>query len=237
MLIRRAVELDNSGRYADALVCYREGVEVLMDTLKTITDDKKRIAYREKIFTYIERAEKLKKLVDEIKESGKYHEQINIEDNAVGYSYEKVFSRFLKNEFIEAIEVDDAYIKTRHQTHNFLRFCETVVKLVKSIKKIILLTTKDEDPNSYHQQDDRLNEIKESLAKRKIELQVKYSQNLHDREIRLSSGWIIKIGRGLDYFKPPESKDKLCLGFHDYDLRPCHATTIDIFHKSSTKIR
>lgn len=89
----------------------------------------------------------------------------------------------------------------------------------------------------HNQQQERLNEIKESLAKRNIELQVKFSTALHDREIRLSNGWIIKIGRGLDYFKPPESRDKLCIGFHDYDLRPCHATTIDIFHKSSTKIK
>jgi len=90
--------------------------------------------------------------------------------------------------------------------------------------------------DSIYQQESRLEEIKESLGKRSIQLTVKYSSSLHDREIRLSNGWIIKIGRGLDYFKPPETREKLCIGFHDYDLRPCHATTIDIFHKSSTKI-
>lgn len=35
-LIKRAVELDTNKRYAEALVCYREGVEILMDTLKSI---------------------------------------------------------------------------------------------------------------------------------------------------------------------------------------------------------
>ncbi len=91
------------------------------------------------------------------------------------------------------------------------------------------------DSNSDNQEV-RFGEISESLEKRSIELIVKYSTSLHDREIRLSNGWIVKIGRGLDYFKPPELRDKFCLGFHDYDLRQCHSTTVDIFHQMSTKI-
>lgn len=35
-LIKRAIDLDSSKRYADALVCYREGIEVLIETLKSI---------------------------------------------------------------------------------------------------------------------------------------------------------------------------------------------------------
>jgi len=34
-LIKRAVELDNSKRYGEALLCYREGVEMLLDSLKS----------------------------------------------------------------------------------------------------------------------------------------------------------------------------------------------------------
>lgn len=45
---------------------------------------------------------------------------------------------------------------------------------------------------------------------------------------RFDNGWIIKIGRGLDFYKPPECK--LSIGYYDLDLRPCHQTTIDIFH-------
>lgn len=42
---------------------------------------------------------------------------------------------------------------------------------------------------------------------------------------------MIKIGRGLDYFKAPDHK--FSLGVHDLDLRPCHETVVDIFHKPS----
>jgi ATP-dependent Lon protease len=32
---------------------------------------------------------------------------------------------------------------------------------------------------------------------------VKLNPNIHDREIRLDNGWIIKIGRGLDFYQKP----------------------------------
>ncbi len=55
------------------------------------------------------------------------------------------------------------------------------------------------------------------------------SDSLHDREIEFNNGWVIKIGRGLDYFKAPSAK--FSIGFWDFDLRECHQTTIDIYRK------
>jgi hypothetical protein len=46
--------------------------------------------------------------------AGKQHEQIQIENNAVGYSYDRLFSRFL-NQFVTNIEVEDPYIRSNHQ--------------------------------------------------------------------------------------------------------------------------
>ncbi|CAF0789393.1 unnamed protein product [Adineta ricciae] len=66
------------------------------------------------------------------------------------------------------------------------------------------------------------------MKRHSIDLTINYVTGLHDREIRLNDGWIIKIGRGLDFYKPPECK--LSIGYYDLDLRPCHQTTIDIFH-------
>lgn len=50
---------------------------------------------------------------------------------------------------------------------------------------------------------------------------------------RLDNGWIIKIGRGLDYFKPATSK--FSIGMFDLDLRNCHETTVNIFHTNNVK--
>jgi hypothetical protein len=132
-----------------------------------------------------------------------------------------------------------------------LKFCEVAVKYSKKLRLITLITGQEEvrlflkiiyailmnnnfEKSNKDIQSEKLNEINSSLCKRNIKLNIKYDSVIHDREIRLNNGWIIKIGRGLDYFKPPESKDALCIGFHDLDLRMCHATTIDIFHENAT---
>ena len=46
--------------------------------------------------------------------AGKYNEQIHIDDNATGYSYEKVFGRFI-DESLTEVEVQDPYIRSVHQ--------------------------------------------------------------------------------------------------------------------------
>ena len=59
-----------------------------------------------------------------------------------------------------------------------------------------------------------------------------YSETLHDREIRIvPTGWVVKIGRGLDIYKP--AGGRIVIGQFDTDLRPCLETTVDIFHKST----
>ena len=35
-VLKRAVELDNSGRFQESLVCYQEGIQLLMDVLKGV---------------------------------------------------------------------------------------------------------------------------------------------------------------------------------------------------------
>lgn len=95
--------------------------------------------------------------------------------------------------------------------------------------------------------------LRKDLASRSITLDIEYSGQLHDRQImcvfptayifvnnikfwnvvfflfysrRLSNGYIIKIGRGLNYFLPV---DKFCLGYSNYDFRKCKETNVDIF--------
>ena len=71
-----------------------------------------------------------------------------------------------------------------------------------------------------------LRELEESLKDLSVTLTVQYSDTLHDREvkymhvlsmhneynighdrvffIRFSNGWIVRLGRGLDYFQRPK---------------------------------
>jgi len=140
-----------------------------------------------------------------------------------GYSYESIFGSYLRG--AKAIEVEDPYIRTQHQIQNFVRFCELVVK-VGDAEKIVLLTGYDDQVQKSEAQD-RFNSLKESLANVNIGFEYKFKENIHDREIRLSTGWRIKIGRGLDIYQKPENW--FVIGSNDLDLRPCLETMVDIF--------
>ncbi|KAL6101039.1 mitd1 [Pungitius sinensis] len=230
-VLKRAVELDHSGRVQESLVCYQEGIQLLMDVMKaTVKDESKRGHYREKIKGYMDRAEQIKVHVNQMKEDGKYHEQIRIEDDATGYSYPVLFKPYMSSLLTE-VWVQDPYIRHTHQLYNFLRFCEMLLTPSCKVKKIHLLTSQDEANSS--QQSSALAELKESLTAQGVNLDLQYSSTIHDREIRFDNGWIIKIGRGLDYFKRP--KGRFSVGYCDYDLRQCHETSIDIFHTKHTK--
>lgn len=139
-VLTRAVELDQSQSYSEALVCYQEGLALLMNVLKDTKDDSIKVHYREKMESYIGRAEKLKTLVSEQKEAGTFHEKIHIKDGAMGYSYRRVFGKYLEGNVKEVV-VEDPYIRSVHQIYNFLRFCELLVS-IGTVRGIKLLTSK-----------------------------------------------------------------------------------------------
>ena len=122
--------------------------------------------------------------------------------------------------------MEDPYIRAHHQIVNFLRFCELCAKKCANLKSVTLQTTPDANEQ---EQENKLQELKQSLSLRNISLSWSFSPSLHDREVRLDTGWIIKIGRGLDIYKPPEGK--MVLGYFDLELRKCLETTVDIFFK------
>jgi len=227
-ILIRAVELDTSKRFTEALICYQEGLQFLMEALKAKgQDENRRVELRKRAENYMNRAEFIKKYVEKEKDAGKYHEKIEISDNSKGNSYKKILGRFL-DEYVTKVVVEDPYVRNVHQVYNFLRLCELLVSSCSNLKHIHLLTGKD--PGN---QQEGLQELVQSLKKNNVTLCIEYSSTLHDREIRLDNGWVIKIGRGLDYFRAPDGR--FSLGYCDYDLRLCHATTVDIFHSSQVR--
>uniref|UniRef100_A0A2D4N8R3 MIT domain-containing protein n=1 Tax=Micrurus spixii TaxID=129469 RepID=A0A2D4N8R3_9SAUR len=174
-VLKRAVELDSASRFQESLICYQEGIDLLLSVLK-------------------------------------------------GESF--VFPP-LNQEMNWLVRCHISPILL----YNFLRFCEMLVKGPCRMKTIHLLTSHEGHGKS--QQMDSLEEIQQSLRDFGITLDISYSSSIHDREIRFNNGWMFKIGRGLDYFKKPQGR--FCLGYCDFDLRPCLETTVDIFHNNYTK--
>lgn len=82
-VLKQAVEMDNARRHLEALTCYREGIGLLMDVVKSMdfdsrsdknrnnsfsflgtNDDERKQKFRVRIEEYMNRAEKLKILID-----------------------------------------------------------------------------------------------------------------------------------------------------------------------------
>ena len=144
----------------------------------------------------------------------------------IGYSYDSMIGPYLRG--AKSIVIEDPYIRLQHQIQNFVRFCETALK-VGTIKKICLITSYD-DKTQLAEMESKLEELKQSLLELDVELEVKLNSQLHDREIRLDNGWIIKIGRGLDFYQKPGGWFEI--GVHDLSLRKCLETKVDIFRVS-----
>ena len=140
-----------------------------------------------------------------------------------GHSYESIVGPYLDG--ATSLTVEDPYIRLQHQVQNFVRFCEVVIRRP-NVRRIRLLTSYD-STSSLVETQERLEELKQSLLELDVELEVKINPNLHDREIRLDNGWVIKIGRGLDFFQKPGTWFEV--GAHDLTLRKCLETKVDIF--------
>ncbi|CAG05794.1 unnamed protein product [Tetraodon nigroviridis] len=122
-VLKRAVELDQGGRFQESLVCYQEGIQLLMDVLKAVKDDSKKGHYRDKIKGYMDRAEQIKARVIQLKEDGKYHEQIKIAEDATGYSYEALFKPYISS-VLQEVWVEDPYIRHIHQGRFSVGYCD-----------------------------------------------------------------------------------------------------------------
>ncbi|WP_200896864.1 BREX system Lon protease-like protein BrxL [Devosia soli] len=140
-----------------------------------------------------------------------------------GHSYESIMGPYIRG--AKAVTIEDPYIRLPHQIQNFVRFCETCLKSG-TVKSIDLITGYD-DKTQLAYISEKIEDLKQSLLEMDVVLSVKLNPNMHDREIRLDNGWVIKIGRGLDFYQRPGSWFEI--GTNDLSLRKCLETKVDIF--------
>ncbi len=146
-----------------------------------------------------------------------------------GHSYDTIFGPYLDG--AKAVLIEDPYIRMPHQIANLVRFCETVVKSAATVRSIKLITAYDQSTDLASLRD-KLGELGQSLSEVDVALDIELNEKLHDREIRIDNGWVVKIGRGLDFFQKPESW--YAIGASDQYLRRCLETKVDIFLAGET---
>jgi len=150
-------------------------------------------------------------------------QHFTIHYGATGYSYDSIFSPYLKN--AKTVVIEDPYVRMTHQIQNFVRFCEAVIK--SSMVKRIELTTSYDNDTPLAEIQEKLDDLQQSLLEMDVVLDIQLNSNLHDREIRIDNGWVIKIGRGLDFYQKPSSWFEV--GASDLSLRKCLETKVDIY--------
>jgi ATP-dependent Lon protease len=140
-----------------------------------------------------------------------------------GHSYESIMADYLQG--ASKVVVEDPYVRLPHQIQNFVRFCEMIVSHP-TIRHIKLVTNYD-DTLQQGEAESKLQDLGQSLLELDIVLEVAFDPNLHDREIQLDNGWVIKIGRGLDFYQKPATWHDI--GSNDLTLRRCLETKVDIY--------
>lgn len=213
------------GRKLESLKLYEDGIAELLKACKAETDPAKKQHFQKKITEYMEQAEKLKKSVQSWGSRGEIRDRFHITDGATNHGYDSIFGKYLNDEVTEIL-IEEPYLKDHYQLCNLVMFCELAVSKCRNLKCIKVTTNKDKSPNS--EQEQGLRHIAESLAKQNVYLYTDLTTNLHDRQVLLSNGYIIKIGRGMNYFKP--LTNKLSLGAYNFNFRECRETNVDIFY-------
>ncbi|TVQ95949.1 MAG: BREX system Lon protease-like protein BrxL, partial [Spirochaetaceae bacterium] len=110
-----------------------------------------------------------------------------------GNSYERLFGDYITG--ARQVEIEDSYIRSKHQVNNLIRFCELLVKK-ETVRRISLRTGYDSD-DQQQETVSYLEDLAQSLRDLGIEFTYEFDDLIHDREIRFDNGWRISIGRGL----------------------------------------
>jgi len=125
----------------------------------------------------------------------------------------------------KSIIIEDPYIRMPHQIQNLVRFSEILTRF-ETIKELNLITGFDNDAQKA-EAEEKFEMLQDSLYHHGIVFKWSFSPVIHDRAVKLDNGWIIKIGRGLDFYQKPDNW--FSIGSSDFEVRPCLETTIDIF--------
>ncbi len=124
--------------------------------------------------------------------------------------------------------VEDACVGAKPYTHClYSAFRLLATRQCRALKDPVGIAGNIPAAKTDAQREVLMDAVEYALQQLDVELTVKLNPNIHDREIRLDNGWVIKIGRGLDFYQKPASWFEV--GAHDLNLRKCLETKVDIF--------
>jgi hypothetical protein len=148
-----------------------------------------------------------------------------LKDGDSGWSISKLFDPIIFSG-ANNIRIVDPYLFKPHQFRNLK---ELILHIVESSKpKIIDIHTSFPQLEFKEANDASMIELsKELFSIHGVTLQYSYLLNLHDRYVISDSGYVVRLGRGLDIYKPSTG-----LAAHRSESRKVRASEISIFSVS-----
>lgn len=223
-ILMRAVQCDQAGRILEAQHLYQDGIQILMDLVAGESEVSKKKVFYERIKEYIDRAEQIKDRIQKHVIRGELVVNKPIDDNSTGNSYQSLFGQYL-NMDVKEVLLEEPYLCEKYHFQNLVTFLELLVKNCRNLKYVRVVTKTD--AKAPENQRNLLEQIRTDMSTRNVTLSIKFEETLHDRKIVLSNGYIIKIGRGLHFFKA--NNPLYTLGLCDYHFRKCYQTDVDIW--------
>jgi len=129
---------------------------------------------------------------------------VNIEDGQRGITYKKLFGGYLVDAL--RVKIVAPYIRMPHQVQNLQNLLSLIPADGSCNVELITMYEKNDRYGVSGEAASRktLNDLKERLSKKGLNLSYSFDPRIHDRTIETESIQII-LGRGLDIYYPPES--------------------------------
>ncbi|MER7038011.1 BREX system Lon protease-like protein BrxL [Streptomyces microflavus] len=124
------------------------------------------------------------------------------QENQRGVSFDTLLAPYLRG--AGQITITDPYIRQFHQARNLMELIEgiAVIKDAADEVNVKLITSESNGgEDKVRKQLELLVKVKQGAAAGGINLDVSFTNTIHDRSIVTDTGWKIVLGRGLDIFQ------------------------------------
>lgn len=130
---------------------------------------------------------------------------IVVPENAKGWSYERLFGRYLQG--AKKITINDPYIRKFHQARNLMEFLELVHGLVEEGEEAQVHLVTRSDAETCEDQAEHLGKIRDAFEGSRVAFswELNSDPGFHARSIVVDDDWKISLDRGLDMFQWFES--------------------------------
>ena len=128
-------------------------------------------------------------------------EHLTVPENALGYSYEKLFARHLKG--ATQITIHDPYIRAFWQRKNMMELLKIIHGITPDGDQTEVKLITKSDQFKCVEQDQDLAKMVETFTGSRLSFSFEYddSESFHARSITTDTGWKISIDRGLDIYQ------------------------------------